>query len=343
MFKLPKSKPNGFFAMRHFVFGIAICIAAWTVQAEENTYAPPSDIVLLNNLIHSMQQIKIILKLDETQPIVAPKLTASLDTLQIVYAGLKAETDSTDRFHWHTVSRLDPNALAKPMVFKDWNSPSMQEALNICKGIGNFALNRTKLYAEMKDSAATHKLLQPLADLQYLQLENAKQKNMEKLERYRVKYGPGSARLNLLEAGLNFLVLPYIPGFGANENGPGHWELITAYNTGYLAAFATGSSDFTSTPTLVSTLEFGLRYYIYAQGWGEESVWQRMLKPAYCTAGLAIASREDGFLKWHFTNNARLGIFASYGDFKFALVGMNDWDNSRLLLSRQFQFVPYLF
>jgi len=168
-------------------------------------------------------------------------------------------------------------------------------------------------------------------------------RNAEKLRRYEAKYGSRSARLNGLEAVLNFYVLQTIPPFRGNENGPSPYEFIVSYSTSYVSVYLPGQTQLAPEPMLGSVFELGLRRYNLTKGWGQSGLVSQFLKPAYWTAGLAISPERTGFFKSPFESGSRYGVFGSYGDIKVAWVGLNDSKNSEILLTRQFQFIPWVF
>ena len=186
-------------------------------------------------------------------------------------------------------------------------------------------------------------LTRPITEIHLMQLEAGISRNDEKIRRYKIKYGPTSARLNLLETALNYWVLQKVPLFRSTKNGPGHLEFIASYSTAYLVLYKTGMGEFASSPTLTSVFECGFRYYVFSPGWGGEGLVDRMIRPAYLTFGGLLGNRNDGFLRLPGYNGARWGVFGSWGDLILAWQGLNDLDNSQLLVSRQFQFIPYFF
>ena len=157
-----------------------------------------------------------------------------------------------------------------------------------------------------------------------------------RLDRYLVKYGPGSPRLNWVEVGLNALFQSTRP-FRPNHEGPSPNELLAAYSTGW----GTVADD---QAKAVSTLEIGLRRYDLDWREGERTGLAAMLRPRYLSLGLVVAEKRDGALRWpldHLADKAtRLGPFLSLGDLKIAyLFG----PESRLMLTRQVQLLPNLF
>lgn len=174
--------------------------------------------------------------------------------------------------------------------------------------------------------------LRPWILLNAALLEQSLADSVEKLRRFERKFGPGSARLNGLEVLANYL-LQQTPGFGPDARGwPGAFEVVASYTPTYL----TFSQD---APQLVSVGEFGLRRYLFGERWGLEG-FQGILRPAFTTFGMAVAHEDDGAMRWPWKGQARVGAFASWGEIKVAFVG---GDNRRLLVSRQFQIIPWAF
>lgn len=157
-----------------------------------------------------------------------------------------------------------------------------------------------------------------------------------RLDRYQVKYGPGSARLNFLEVGLN-AVLQATPWFRPNREGPSPNEILLGYDT----AWGTVARD---KAQAVSTLEIGWRRYDLDWREGGRRGWSALLRPRYVSGGLAIAEVRDGALRWPLNRAAdrttRLGPFLSLGDLKLAFLFGSE---SRFLISRQVQILPNLF
>lgn len=209
------------------------------------------------------------------------------------------------------------------------SADSLEADLQLLKSVANNEL--TEALDEKLDESTTDALLQPVTQLQEAQLQISLNESIERLRRYERKFGPGSAPLNGPEILLNYL-LQRAPGFGPHANGPGPLEAVLSYSSAYLTFK-------NQEPAAVSILEIGLRHYNFGAGWGG-SGFAGYLKPGYFTFGLAIAGEKDGAFTWPFRGKERLGAFFSWGDIKVAYLGGND---SRWLLSRQFQFVPLIF
>jgi len=157
-----------------------------------------------------------------------------------------------------------------------------------------------------------------------------------RLDRYEVKYGPGSPKLNFVEVLLNTFVQSTKP-FRPNHDGPSPNELLLGYST----SWGTVSDD---KAQAVSTLEVGWRRYNLDWHAGTARGWSALLRPRYVAGGVAMAEARDGALRWPLNGAAdqttRVGPFLSFGDLKVAyLFG----PESRFLVSRQVQLLPNLF
>lgn len=187
------------------------------------------------------------------------------------------------------------------------------------------------LQATVGPAAATA-VLEPWTALYRALLAQSLEDSLEKLRRYERKFGPGSARLNGVEVLANY-ALQRVRYFGPDPLGwPGPLEVIASYAPTYVT-IAEGSARF------VSAGEFGLRRYFFGESWGGSGV-RRLLKPAFTTFGMAVAGERDGALRWPWQGQPRLGVFVSWGEVKLAYVGGRD---RRLLVSRQFHLIPWLF
>jgi hypothetical protein len=189
------------------------------------------------------------------------------------------------------------------------------------------------LYDEAIGVASRQQLFAPLDSLNKHGRQEALGVAQEALRRYELKYGPGSARLNLLEALANHLLQPS-PWFGPGAGGPGPWELIAGYSSTY--GTITGEKL-----RAVSAVEFGLRHYFYMEGGGEDSGWRGYMKPRFLTFGVLISGAEDGALRAPGgAGESRIGGFISWGGIKAAYIGGTE---ARFMLSRQVQLIPNVF
>ncbi|HEY3216272.1 MAG TPA: hypothetical protein VGK93_07255 [Candidatus Eisenbacteria bacterium] len=172
-------------------------------------------------------------------------------------------------------------------------------------------------------------------NVRHAKLEIAQRDGLRRLWRYEVKYGPGSARLNLAEVFLN-ASLQRLGLFAPGVNGPSPLEALLAYSTSY------ATLDDRNDAQAVSVLEAGLRRYTFS--WEPEAgFWVKLMKPRYGSLGVALAGERDGALRWplsHPGKRTRVGPFVTWGDLKVAmLLG----PESRVMVSRQLHLLPNLF
>lgn len=164
-------------------------------------------------------------------------------------------------------------------------------------------------------------------------LEGALKQTHGRLQRFDIKYGPGSPTLNPLEALLNWGA-QHGPLFKPGDNGISPLEIVAAYTSSY-ATSVDGEA------TAISAAEFGLRYY----NWKYRDVpssFGQMIVPRYWTLALAVGSSDDGALESPWSGRPRLGPALGWGEFKAAYLFAKK-DESRWVVSRQFQFLPHFF
>lgn len=210
------------------------------------------------------------------------------------------------------------------------DSDSITSSLDVIRQVANNQL------ADSLDSAigkeGRREILQPLTDFHADLLHASLQQSLERIRKYEVKFGPNSARLNLLEVMLNML-LQSAPGFGPNENGdPGSFEVLAGYTTTY---FTLDDGDV----GLVAAGEIGLRRYMFGRGWGKRG-FIGYIKPNHVSAGLYMGSTETGPLAWPWRDSPNYGAFMGWGGLKVAYTLEEE---NRLLISREFHVVPWLF
>lgn len=155
--------------------------------------------------------------------------------------------------------------------------------------------------------------------------------SVDKLMRFERKYGPGSPKLNGVEVLLNHGA-QWIPFFQPDAEGwPSRFELVAAYVPTYLTVVDGDARA-------VTIAEVGLRSYVWRNGWGGRS--GGVLRPGYWSFGAALAGGSDGAMTSPFQGDMRPGVFIGYGDAKVAWIS---GPNSRFLVTRQVQLVPWTF
>lgn len=168
---------------------------------------------------------------------------------------------------------------------------------------------------------------------QSLLVAGARDRALMRLAKYERKLGPTSARLNLPEVLLNYAAQLWVPGFKATPlGGPSPVELVASYVPGYITVV-----DGSVQP--VSTSEFGLRYYMFGEKFGQTGA-RGIVFPSYWSVGVLTASNRNGALVWPWEGRDRSGAYVSWGAIK---VGYIKGRQGEWLVSKQFQAVPFVF
>jgi hypothetical protein len=178
---------------------------------------------------------------------------------------------------------------------------------------------------------STSRILDPLDAFNYARRNASIATSLEKLDRFERKYGPDAPRLNGVEVLLNYGG-QWLPGFSPGAEGwPSRFELVSSYSPTWLTI-----AD--ERARAVSVAEIGLRSYIWRNGWGGAE--GGLLRPGYVSIGLAVAGERDGAMESPLAGEERFGAFVGWGEAKVAFLG---GPRSRLVITRQFQFVPFIF
>lgn len=301
--------------LRHLVVGIVVAITLPSAASGQTT--------TLGDVVSSIEAASEQAGFASKRPELSTELRRHLETLK--------QSDLDRSVGDVSLLVSDGPRLSALARLRSGLSPvELDVALSEMSGIVENEL-RQDLQDAVGQSEATE-ILWPVTALYAELLDRSLEDSLEKLRRFERKFGPGSARLNGLEMAGNYL-LQDIRHFGPDDNGwPGPLELIASYSPTY----ATYADD---ALTFVSVTEFGLRAYFFGPNWGHAGL-RGLLKPSYTTFGMAVASGQDGALRWPWQDDARIGAFFSWGDLKVAYVG---GDNQRFMVSRQFQLVPWVF
>lgn len=181
--------------------------------------------------------------------------------------------------------------------------------------------------------AEIQRIRAPFDSLLDAQLRRSLDESAERLRRFEIMYGPGSAKLNWVEALLNYGT-QWVPGFGVDPlAGPRPFELVAAYTSTYLT-----TSD--GKARALSAAETGVRMYIFARGWGGDGRVSGVLKPRHVAAGWAFTGPDDVGLQAPWRDGSRSGPFVSWGDLKAAYILGRE---CRVLVTRQLQLIPLVF
>lgn len=174
-------------------------------------------------------------------------------------------------------------------------------------------------------------IMAPVDALHAEQLQGSIAQSLEKLNRFERKYGPDAPQLNAVEVGVNYLA-QWVPLFLPSAEGwPSRFEIVGSYVPAYLTMVD-------SKARAVTVAEVGLRSYIWRQGWGGKE--GGVLRPGYLSFGVAVAGARDGVFVSPLQGESRVGAFLGWGEAKVAFLG---GDRKRVLVTRQFQAIPFVF
>ncbi|MCA9754379.1 MAG: hypothetical protein KDA27_01145 [Candidatus Eisenbacteria bacterium] len=173
-------------------------------------------------------------------------------------------------------------------------------------------------------------LLDPVVQYHEELLHLSLAESLEKLRRYQIKYGPGSARLNVAETFLSY-GSQWIPGFGPNENGwPGPFEWVLGYNS---TLVTTQDEEL----TLTSAAQIGIRRYVWSPRWPGIT---NLIRPRSIAVGGLVAGEKNGPFIWPGRGDSRYGGFLVWGPIQFAYLG---GDDPTVAIAHTIQLIPGLF
>ncbi|BAH37261.1 hypothetical protein GAU_0219 [Gemmatimonas aurantiaca T-27] len=182
-------------------------------------------------------------------------------------------------------------------------------------------------------AARTRELFLPVDAFNSARRRQSLAESLERLRRFERKYGPEAPTRNIVEVGLNYAA-QWLPLFGPRpDESPSRLELSAAYVPTWISMPRKGiRSD------AVSVAEAGLRVYIWKPGWGGDA--GGVLRPGHVTVGALVAGAHDGALESPFQGNSRFGAYVAWGNAKIGFIGGRD---SRILLTRKVQLLPWTF
>jgi hypothetical protein len=221
-----------------------------------------------------------------------------------------------------------------------WAEPWFFDALVRLRRIANAAGSGIgpQLVAKFGAATADH-FIAPMDELETKVLRNAQAINAEKLRRYEIKFGPESARLNIAEVIINYLIeRPSWSPLAPDDNGPSPVELLTSYSTSGLTA--SHSLDNKLRAHLVAGAHAGFRYYRFNEKLVAGNALQTFLSPKYFGAGAFFMGSQDRTLISPFENGHRTGGFLDWGAARAGFTVGKDW---RIVLGVGKQILPYLF
>jgi hypothetical protein len=219
--------------------------------------------------------------------------------------------------------RTDGNAAARMEIFEamsEFRASVLRDSVRV-------------VTREVLPEGTRQALTRMLTTSQGLLTSAARDRALERLARYERKLGPNSARLNGVEVLLNYAAQRWVPGFRADPlRGPSGWEVVASYAPGYV----TVADD---RAQAVSASELGVRRYLFGERFGATG-FMGLFRPSYWSIGMLTASDRNGALVWPWEGRERRGVYGSWGSLK---VGYIQGRRGEILLSKQFQAVPFLF
>jgi hypothetical protein len=274
---------------------------------------------------------------------VNPVQNQALDSVTIMLrtAGAAALTiDDLAAIVTKTHASLSDVARWNPQPHAAWAEPWFYDALVRLRRIANAAGTGIgpRLVTAFGAQVADH-FIAPMDELETKILQSAQAKNAEKLRRYEIKYGPQSARLNIAEVLINYvLARPSWSPLAPDENGPSPIELVAMYSTSDLTGSRSADDKFR--PHVVGGAYAGVRYYRF--GAPDENVGRikAFLRPQHLGIGAFFMGSTDRALISPFENGHRTGGFLEWG---IARAGVAVGDEWRVVIGVGKQILPYLF
>jgi hypothetical protein len=274
---------------------------------------------------------------------VSPAQNQALDSVSIMFrtAGVTSLTIdqlaaivTKSRVTFGDVARWNPQAPGP------WSEQWFYDALVRLRRIANAAGTGIgpRLVAAYGAGVADH-FIAPMDELETKILRRAQAKNAEKLRRYEIKYGPESARLNIVEVVINYaLERPSWSPLAPGEDGPNPFELVAMYTTSEFTA--SRSADDKLLPHVVSGAFTGLRYYRFDIDSARRGRIKQFLSPQHLSAGAFFMGSTDHALISPFEDGHRTGGFLEWGMARAAVTVGHDW---RVVVGVGKQILPYLF
>lgn len=304
---------------------------AIAIPLSAQTYGPGT----LGHVVISLEEVAARLEFDTVDPDANARLRS---------VGVRLREANAFEYHHSEVARAI--AAARPSfaaiskinsgVYDTRLAPSVLADVTELRQIANNPLRRAM--DSRLGEAATDTLLAPLDSLHVAILRAALERNLEKLKRYEIKYGPSSPTLNAPEVLLNF-VAQRLPAFRPSPDGwPSPNEMMASYSTTDLtrAEDTAGESRF----KIVSSARIGIRRYHFGDGNAFLRTVRRVAGGRHSSGGLALMGREDRPLTSPIGKGARAGVFVGVADTYVSLIG---GPNRRIILSRNLKIIPYLF
>jgi len=317
----------------------ALTLSVATIASSQTTRPQPNQSYTLEDVLTSLRRAADTLGLATSNPAqnrALDPVSAILRTGDATVLSIDALANFITKTHpsFSDVARWSPQAKSA------WAEPWFYDALVRLRRLANAAGSGIgpQLVARFGASTADH-FIAPMDELETKVLQKAQSLNTEKLRRYEIKFGPESARLNIAEVIVNYLVeRPSWSPLAPDENGPSPFELLTSYSTSGLTA--SHSLDDKVRVHLVAGAHAGLRWYRFNEKLIAGNALQNFISPRYFGAGAFFMGSQDRTLVSPFETGHRTGAFLDWGAARAGFTVGKDW---RVVLGIGKQILPYLF
>lgn len=327
-------------AVRHLgTASLALCLAVGVAAAQTGAAPRATPSYTLEDVLVSLRKGADTLDLGR----VNPAQSGALDSISAILRAADAAPLSIDDlagFITKTHPSFSDVARWRSQPQAAWAQPWFYDALVRLRRLANAAGSGIgpQLVAKFGAATADH-FIAPMDELETKILRNAQAINTEKLRRYEMKFGPESARLNIIEVVINYLIeRPSWSPFAPGENGPSPFELVSSYSTSGLTASRTADDKIRA--HLVAGAHAGFRFYRFSERQSAGNALQKFLAPKYVGGGAFFMGAQDRPLISPLENGHRSGGFLDWGPARAGFTLGRDW---RAVIGVGKQILPYLF
>ena len=320
--------------------GLALVVGLTGVASAQAVGGPrPTQSYTLEDVLTSLRKGADTLDLSRGNPAqdrALDSVSAMLRAADVTSLSIDALASFITKTHpsFSDVARWRPDPQAT------WAEPWFYDALVRLRRIANAAGVGIgpQLVAKFGAATADH-FIAPMDELETKVLRDAQAVNAEKLRRYEIKFGPESARLNIAEVIINYLVdRPSWSPLAPDENGPSPFELVASYSTSGLTASRTADDKLRA--HLVAGAHGGLRFYRFGEKKSGGNALQKFLAPTYIGGGAFFMGAQDRPLISPLETGHRSGAFIDWGPARAGFTLGHDW---RAVVGVGKQILPYLF
>ena len=318
---------------------LALSVAAGVASAQPDSAHRSAPSYTLEDVLTSLRSGADTLDLARTNPAQSQALDSISAMLRAADAG-PLSIDALASFITKTHPSFSDVARWRSEPHAPWVQPWFYDALVRLRRLANAAGTGIgpQLVAKFGSAAADH-FIAPMDELETKVLRNAQAINTEKLRRYELKFGPESARLNIVEVVVTYLLeRPAWSPFAPDENGPSPFELVSSYSTSGLTASRTAEDKLRG--HLVAGAHAGFRFYRFGETKAGGNALQKFLAPKYLGAGAFFIGAQDRPLISPLENGHRSGGFLDWGPARAGFTLGRDW---RAVIGVGKQILPYLF